>query len=53
MLKAGDHAPDFTATIQTGETVSLQDFRGQKLILFIWMIQNLNCYQKLIILLIK
>lgn len=36
MLKAGDHAPDFTATDQTGESVSLQDFKGQKLILFIY-----------------
>ena len=36
MLKVGDKAPDFSATIQTGETVSLQDYRGQKLILFIY-----------------
>lgn len=36
MLKAGDKAPDFTAVIQTGEQVSLRDFRGKKLILFIY-----------------
>lgn len=35
-LKAGDPAPDFTATLDTGETVSLQDFAGQKLVLFFY-----------------
>lgn len=35
-LKAGDPAPDFTATLDTGETVSLQDFAGRKLVLFFY-----------------
>lgn len=36
MLKVGDKAPDFTAVIQSGEKVSLRDFRGKKLVLFIY-----------------
>jgi peroxiredoxin Q/BCP len=28
-IKTGDHAPDFTATDQQGESLSLQQFRGQ------------------------
>lgn len=40
MLQAGDKAPNFTATIQTGETVSLKDFKGKKLILFIYPASN-------------
>lgn len=40
MLKVGDKAPDFTAVIQTGETVSLKDYLGKKLILFIYPASN-------------
>lgn len=29
-VKIGDLAPDFTLTSQTGESVSIKDFRGQK-----------------------
>ncbi len=35
-LQAGDAAPDFTATIETGETVSLSDYKGKKLVLFFY-----------------
>ena len=35
-LQAGDKAPDFTGQIETGDTVSLQDFAGKKLILFFY-----------------
>ena len=31
-VQVGDVAPDFTLTSQTGESVSLKDFRGQKAI---------------------
>ena len=40
MLKVGDQAPDFTAVIQTGETVSSKDYLGKKLILFIYPASN-------------
>lgn len=33
-LKVGDKAPDFTAKDQQGNTVSLADFRGKKLVLY-------------------
>ena len=36
VLQAGDKAPDFQATDQEGKTVSLKDFRGQKLILYFY-----------------
>lgn len=35
-LIAGDKAPDFKATIQTGETVTLSDFKGKKLVLYFY-----------------
>jgi peroxiredoxin Q/BCP len=35
-LKEGDQAPDFTALSNTGGTVSLQDFRGKKVILYFY-----------------
>lgn len=35
-LKAGDKAPDFTATNQNGETVNLKDFKGKKVVLFFY-----------------
>lgn len=39
-LKAGDKAPDFSGSIQSGETVSLSDFSGKKLILFFYPKDN-------------
>jgi len=33
---AGDRAPDFTLPSLDGESVSLLDYRGRKLILFMW-----------------
>ena len=35
-LKKGDPAPDFTGTNERGETVSLADFSGKKLVLFFY-----------------
>ncbi len=35
-LEVGMDAPDFTATIETGEQVSLSDYAGKKLILFFY-----------------
>jgi thioredoxin-dependent peroxiredoxin len=35
-LRAGDPAPDFTATTTDGKPVSLKDFRGRKLILYFY-----------------
>ncbi len=35
-LKEGDKAPDFKGVNQEGETVSLADFKGKKLILFFY-----------------
>ncbi len=35
-LKTGDAAPDFSGTLQDGSTVSLDDYRGQKLIMFFY-----------------
>lgn len=32
-LEIGDKAPDFTLPSTTGETISLSDFRGKKLVL--------------------
>lgn len=40
MLKVGDKAPNFTAVIQSGEKVSLADFKGKKLVLFIYPASN-------------
>lgn len=36
MLAIGDVAPDFTGTDQNGNTVSLSDYSGKKLILFFY-----------------
>ena len=35
-LKPGDKAPDFVATAQTGERVSLSDFKGKHVILYFY-----------------
>lgn len=35
-LKTGDKAPDFKSTDQNGNTVTLKDFRGQKVILYFY-----------------
>lgn len=35
-LKAGDKAPDFSVLNQDGNTVSLSDFKGKKLVLFFY-----------------
>ncbi|NQX84710.1 MAG: thioredoxin-dependent thiol peroxidase [Flavobacteriaceae bacterium] len=35
-LKVGDQAPNFTAKDQDGNTVTLGDFKGQKLVLFFY-----------------
>lgn len=39
-LKPGDKAPDFKALNEKGETVSLKDFKGQKLVLFFYPKDN-------------
>jgi len=36
MLKIGDKAPDFTLISDTGEKVSLKDFKGKKVILYFY-----------------
>lgn len=35
-LKAGDQAPNFTALDENGNTISLSDYKGKKLILFFY-----------------
>jgi peroxiredoxin Q/BCP len=35
-LKAGDKAPSFTATDQDGKKISLEDYRGRRLILYFY-----------------
>ncbi|MWB99943.1 thioredoxin-dependent thiol peroxidase [Agromyces seonyuensis] len=35
-LAAGDHAPEFTLRDQHGEAVSLSDFRGRTVVLFVY-----------------
>ncbi|WP_026755679.1 thioredoxin-dependent thiol peroxidase [Sediminibacter sp. Hel_I_10] len=35
-LKAGDKAPDFTATDEQGQTRSLSDYKGKKLVVFFY-----------------
>ncbi len=35
-LKEGDKAPDFKGVIETGETVSLSDYKGKKLVLYFY-----------------
>jgi len=36
MLKAGDKAPDFTLIADSGEEISLKDYRGKKVILYFY-----------------
>jgi peroxiredoxin Q/BCP len=36
MLEIGDVAPDFTLTADDGSTVTLSDFRGQKVVLYFY-----------------
>ncbi len=40
MLKSGDRAPDFTLQSDTGEEVSLHDFRGKKVVLYFYPKDN-------------
>ena len=40
LLEAGTKAPDFTLPDQDGNTVSLQDFKGQKVILYFYPKDN-------------
>lgn len=39
-LKEGDQAPDFSGPNQNGETISLGDFKGQKLVIFFYPKDN-------------
>ncbi|MFK8101804.1 MAG: thioredoxin-dependent thiol peroxidase [Saprospiraceae bacterium] len=39
-LKIGDKAPDFTALDENGESISLKDYKGKKLILFFYPKDN-------------
>lgn len=39
-LKPGDQAPDFSGLNEKGETVSLKDFKGKKLVLFFYPKDN-------------
>ncbi|MEM9679452.1 MAG: thioredoxin-dependent thiol peroxidase [Bacteroidota bacterium] len=39
-LKAGDKAPDFTAQDQDGNTISLSDYKGKKLVVFFYPAAN-------------
>lgn len=39
-LKVGDTAPDFSGIIETGDTVTLNDYKGKKLILFFYPADN-------------
>jgi thioredoxin-dependent peroxiredoxin len=34
MLKVGDKAPDFTLSSEEGKEVSLDDFKGKRVVLF-------------------
>ena len=36
VVRAGDRAPDFTLRSLAGEAVSLSDYRGRKVVLFMW-----------------
>ena len=40
MLEVGTKAPDFTLPDQSGNPVSLSDFRGKKVILFFYSKDN-------------
>ncbi len=35
-VKVGDEAPDFTLRSLDGDEVSLSDYRGKKLVMFMW-----------------
>src|ERR1700744_1402407 len=35
-LKPGDKAPDFTVKDQNGKTISLHDYKGQKVVLYFY-----------------
>ena len=39
-LEAGDKAPDFTGVNEKGETISLADYQGKKLVLFFYPKDN-------------
>ncbi|AEV32785.1 Peroxiredoxin [Owenweeksia hongkongensis DSM 17368] len=39
-LKEGDKAPDFTSTDQHGNTISLKDYKGKKVILYFYPKDN-------------
>ncbi len=39
-LNEGDAAPDFTSTLSTGESVSLSDYAGKKLVLYFYPKDN-------------
>ena len=46
-LTDGDIAPDFTAKIEDGSTISLKGFKGKKKILYFKYVEdNLNCFGK-------
>lgn len=46
-LKAGDKAPNFKGLNEKGETVSLSDFKGKKLVLFCYPKDNTpNCTEE-------
>lgn len=40
LLNKGDQAPDFSGLNQNGETISLEDFKGKKLILYFYPKDN-------------
>ncbi len=40
MLKAGDKAPDFTLSDKNGDPVSLNDFKGRKVVLYFYPRDN-------------
>ena len=35
-LNIGDKAPSFSAIIETGETISLNDYKGKKVVLYFY-----------------
>ena len=39
-LKSGDTAPEFSATIQNGQTINLKDYRGKKVVLYFYPKDN-------------
>ena len=40
MLRAGDKAPDFTSIDDSGQKISLKDFRGKKVVLYFYPKDN-------------